>query len=85
MAHSKLVLVSMTAAFLASGCTTTNTIVGANFTPSVEQAMNKQIVSSEAVKGAPILHPDMTAAAVDRYLSDEVKELEEDSGFGPGG
>ena len=40
---------------------------------AVKAALAKQIVNPNAVSGAPTLHPNKAAAALERYLNDEVK------------
>lgn len=41
---------------------------------AVKSALAKQIVDPNPVAGAPTQHPAKAAAALDRYLNDDVKE-----------
>ena len=86
MANSKLLVIGLVSAVCVTGCASTNTLTfGSEHRSAVEEATNKQIVSTDAVKGAPTLHPAMSAAAIQRYLDGQVKEEEQSGGFRPGG
>jgi len=86
MANSKLLIAGLVSAICVSGCATTDSLnFGAEHRAAVEDANSKQIVSTDAVKGAPILHPAMSAAAIQRYLDGEVKDEDETGGFRPEG
>ena len=81
MAISKLVLTGFISSLFLSACSTTiGANMGADHTIAVQEAMNKQIVSSAALTGAPILDPALTAAAIQRHLDGTVKEIEDDDG-----
>ena len=85
MTNSKLLVIGLVSTICVSGCASTNTLnFGSDHRAAVEDANNKQIVSTDAVKGAPALHPAMSAAAIQRYLDGQVKEEEDSSGFRPG-
>jgi len=83
MANTKLLVLGFVSALCLLGCASTNTLTfGTEHRFAVENANSKQVVSTEAVKGAPALHPAMSAAAIHRYLDGQVKEIEELEGFG---
>ena len=86
MTISKYICVGLITSLGLSACATTlPSHVGLDHRASIEDANNKQIVSKTAVKGAPILHPEMSAAAIQRYLDDAVKEPEVTGGFSSDG
>lgn len=74
---SKIAIACTTLSILLAGCGTTSSSLRPNFGQAVETAYDKQVVSSEAVAGAPEMHPEMVAAAIQRYLDDQVKKPEE--------
>ena len=86
MTKSKLAIFGLVSAVFVSGCSTTPmSTVGFADRDAVDGANNKQIVSTQAVPGAPVLHPQMNAAAIERYLNDSVKKPESGGSFNPGG
>ena len=85
MAKTKLILLGLTSTFCLAACSTTSTHLGVDNREAFDAANNKQNVSSVALKGAPERHPAMTAAAIERYLTDSVKEPVESGGFTSGG
>ncbi|NNC36215.1 MAG: hypothetical protein EX271_11860 [Acidimicrobiales bacterium] len=86
MKNKKIFIAGLLAAATMSACATTPMAnVGDANRAAVDQANSKQVVSTAAVPGAPVLHPQMSAAAIQRYLDDRVKETEVSGGFGPGG
>jgi hypothetical protein len=84
MTINKCIFVGLVSSLGLSACATTlPPQIGVEHRASVEEANNKQIVSTAAVEGAPVLDPAMSAAAIQRYLDGVVKEAEEAGGFRP--
>jgi len=76
MKKSKYILAAAVISTCVSACGTTATNLRDNFGVAVNSANDKQIVSAAAVPGAPVMNPQVRQAAIDRYLTDTVKELE---------
>lgn len=85
MTNTKIILLGLTSMLCSSACTTLPTQFEIEHRAAVDEANNKQIVSTTALKGAPVRHPALSAAAIDRYLAGEVEELEEEGSFNSGG
>lgn len=86
MTISKYICVGLITSFGLSACATTSSHVGVDNRTAIDDANRKQIVSTAALKGAPEQHPEMSAAAILRYLSGNVNEPEEGGGgFSSGG
>ncbi len=77
MKFSKIALLCTTTSLLLVGCGTTSSNLRHNYGEAADAVLDKQIVSKTAEKGAPVMHPEMVAAAVQRYLDDAVKEPED--------
>lgn len=69
----KTTWIGIGAAILLSACATNQGYIHTNSGASVQAAIEPQIVDKKAATGAPEMHPDKIAAAVERYLEDEVK------------
>ena len=61
-------------AIVLAACSTNQGYIHNNSGIAAKQAVEYQIVDKSASPGAPEIHPDKVAAAVDRYLNDEVKQ-----------
>lgn len=85
MTKTKLILLGFASSLCMSACSTIPTEIGVANRAAFDEANNKQIVSSVALKGAPERDATMTAAAIQRYLEDDVKEPDEGGSFSPGG
>lgn len=79
MINSRNITLSIFIGFggIISGCATNQTPIAVTTQEergaAVKAALAKQVVNPNAVAGAPTLHPDKAAAALERYLNDEVK------------
>lgn len=86
MTNTKTIFAGLFTATLVSACATTPIApVGDSNRTAIDQANSKQVVSTTALTGAPTLHPEMSAAAIERYLEDNVKQPESGGSFSPNG
>ena len=82
----------LAAATLACACATTDSPLGPGAGQAAAANFAAQVVDPTPAEGAPELDPVMTAAAIERYRTDEVKDPYEGEGnqalvlgFTPGG
>ena len=79
-------LVSLSAmGLLATACATNQGMIDPSEGKAYKASFENHVVDKNAVPGAPELHPDKAAAAVERYLTDQVKQPESGGGLGLGG
>ena len=77
--HNKLKLIIVGISLTLASCATNQGPINAAIYEgesgaAVKAALAKQIVDPNPAKGAPKSHPAKGAAALDRYINDEVKE-----------
>jgi hypothetical protein len=77
MSNQKLTIVVVSAIIGLSACETTGAPISERYGQAFQETVNSQIVDETAVPGAPIMNTDLSNAAVDRYLNDQVKQPKE--------
>jgi len=77
MIDMKKVIVGTCATFALVGCASTTSTMNSGHGISQNAAIDRQVVSKTAIPGAPEMNPQMVDAAIQRYLTDTVKKVED--------
>ena len=85
MSKTTLIISSSVLAFALAGCETTAGHLSPTYGAAQNAAIDKQVVSTAAVPGAPVLDPVMVDAAIERYHTNAVKQPKQAGGSGGGG